>query len=462
MGVFRRSTGLLLASLAFFAACDDDPSSPSGGGTETPLAGGATTIFDATSNAFSTPAPNLEGAAFVRHMEGDAAFEAKFVAAPAPVQGGLGPVFNSNACVACHPRDGRGKPPAPGGTSESMFLRISVPGVNPDGTGAPTPVPGFGTQLFDKALFGVSPMGKMEVVYAESFETFADGEPFSLRTPEYRIDAPYRDLPADVRVSPRVSPAVFGRGLLEAIDEATLLALADASDADGDGISGRPNYVWDYARGVVALGRFGLKASNPTLRQQVAGAYRGDIGVTNPYFDVESSFGTDLWDGAHDEPEIDEATLDVATFYAQTLAVPARRNVDEPNVRRGERLFAQAECSACHVPSLTTGTHPDVAEVSNQVIFAYTDLLLHDMGDGLGDERDDFAATGNEWRTPPLWGIGLTYTVNGHTFFLHDGRARNLIEAVMWHRGEAEASREFVRNLSRSDRRALIAFLESL
>jgi CxxC motif-containing protein (DUF1111 family) len=305
-------------------------------------------------------------------------------------------------------------------------------------------------------------MGKLEVTYVEVVETFADGEPYSLRVPTYWIVDPYRALPGDVRVSPRVAPPVFGRGLLEAIDDASLLALADENDADGDGISGRPNYVWDYATSSVRVGRFGLKASNPSLRQQVAGAYRGDIGVTNPYFPVESSHGTDLWDGVDDEPEIDEATLAVATFYVQTLAVPARRDVGNLTVRRGERLFADAKCTACHVPSLTTGALPDVPEVSNQTIFAYTDLLLHDMGEGLADDRDDFAANGREWRTPPLWGIGLTYTVNGHTFFLHDGRARGFMEAVMWHGGEAEASREFVRQLSRADRKALVAFLESL
>ncbi len=458
----RRSTLLLVVCVTLFSGCDDGPSSPSGSGSVAPLAGGATTIYDATSNAFSTPAPNLDAAGLERHMTGDAAFEAAFVAAPAPVQGGLGPVFNNNSCVACHPRDGRGKPPEGPEDAASMFLRVSIPGINPDGTGSPTPVPGFGTQLFDRALFGVSPMGTMDVSYTESVETFADGEPYYLMVPNYAIASPYTELPADVHMSPRVAPPVFGRGLLEAIEDATLLQLADESDADGDGISGRPNYVWDYAVGAVRVGRFGLKASNPSLRQQVAGAYRGDIGVTNPYFNVESSFGTDLWDGAHDEPEIDEETLAVATFYVQTLAVPARRNVDHPRVRRGEQLFADAKCTACHVPSMTTGDLPGIPEVSNQTIFAYTDLLLHDMGEGLADGRDDFAADGREWRTPPLWGIGLTFTVNGHTFFLHDGRARSLMEAVMWHGGEAGASREFVRNLPAHDRRALIAFLESL
>lgn len=457
----RRILPGTLCVVALLVACDD-PSTPPSGEAKAPLAGGATTVFDATSNAFSKPAPNLSGASLVRHMEGDAAFEAVFVSAPAQVNGGLGPVFNNNACVACHPRDGRGRPPLPVDDAGTMFLRISVPGPAQDGSGAPAPVPGFGTQLFDRALFGVTPMGGFEVTYTESVGTFADGATYSLRVPTYRIVAPYRTLPANVMTSPRAAPPIFGRGLLEAIPEATILALADEADADGDGISGRPNWVWDYAAAQVRLGRFGLKASNPSLQQQVAGAYRGDMGITNPYFLVESSHGTDLWDGLDDDPETDALTLDVTTFYTQTLAVPARRNADDAAVRRGERIFDSARCSGCHVSELRTGVFAGVPEVSNQRIFPYTDMLLHDMGEGLADGREDFAASGREWRTAPLWGIGLTAVVNNHTFLLHDGRARNLLEAVMWHGGEAEFSREYVRHLKTADRRALLAFLESL
>jgi CxxC motif-containing protein (DUF1111 family) len=455
-----RFSFLLAVGLAL-GACDSG-TDPGSDPARTPLAGGATTIFDATSNAFSTPAPNLGAEGLEKHMAGDAAFEAAFVAAPAQVNGGLGPVFNNNACVACHPRDGRGRPPLPGEAAQSVFLRISVQGVADDGSGAPAPVPGFGTQLFDRALFGQTPMGTFGVEYVERQETFADGEPYQLRAPAYRIDAPYQNLPALVFLSPRVAPPVFGRGLLEAIEEATILSRADEADADGDGISGRPNWVWDFARSEVALGRFGLKASNPTVLQQVAGAYRGDIGVTNPYFPVESSHGTSLWDGLDDDPELDAATLDAATFYVQTLAVPARRNANSPLVRRGERLFASARCTSCHLPEVRTGLLPGVPEVSNQLIHPYTDMLLHDMGEGLADGRPDFSADGSEWRTAPLWGIGLTQVVNGHTLFLHDGRARTLMEAVMWHGGEAEFSREAVRHLDATERRALIAFLETL
>jgi len=457
---FLRYIGCAVLLFAF-AACEDGPT-PTSGPPTPPMAGGATTIFDATSNAYSTPAPNLGGEALARHMGGDAAFEAAFVSAPAQVNAGLGPVFNNNACVACHPRDGRGRPPFPGEAAQSMFLRISVPGTANDGSGGPAPVPNFGTQLFDKSIFGLTPMASFEIIYLETAGSFADGEPYLLQSPAYRIVDEYRELPAGLMWSPRVAPPVFGRGLLEAIPEANILARADEADADGDGISGKPNWVWDYATGQTALGRFGLKASNPTLRQQVAGAYRGDMGVTNPHFPVESSYGTDLWDGLDDEPELDEETLGLTTFYVQTLAVPARRNLTDPKVRRGEQLFRQAKCGSCHVSEQRTGSLAGVPEVSNQVIYPYTDLLLHDMGEGLADGRPDFDADGREWKTPPLWGIGLSNVVNGHTLFLHDGRARSLLEAILWHGGEGEASREAVRNMSPEDRRALIAFLESL
>lgn len=447
--------------LATLPGCGDSPSGPDTNETPAP-AGGETTIFEVTSKAFSTPAPNLSVAGLEKHLDGDLAFEAAFVSAPAAVNSGLGPVFNNNACAACHPSDGRGRPPRPGEKPQSMFLRISLPGTNPDGSGGPNPVPGFGTQLFDKSIFGVPPEGEFVISYVEESGSFPDGEMYSLQRPTYEIVNTYQTLPAGVLISPRVAPPVFGRGLLEAIDESTILGFADESDSDGDGISGKPNYVWDYLNGQLTLGRFGLKANNPSLLQQSAGAYNGDIGITSPYFSTESSYGNSQHDGLDDDPEVDQQTLEDVTFYTQTLAVPARRNLEDPQVVRGERLFKQANCSGCHLPEMHTGVLQGVPEVSNQEIAPYTDMLLHDMGDGLADGRSDFLADGNEWRTPPLWGIGLTHLVNGHNLFLHDGRARDLVEAILWHGGEAEESTAFFRNLRKADRDALIAFLQSL
>ncbi len=422
--------------------------------------GGETTTFTSTSNAFSTPAPNLSDEGGVRHREGDKAFGAVFVTAPAPVNPGLGPVFNHNSCESCHPKDGRDAAPGDGEETDTMFLRLSLPGSDPY-TGEAIPVPGYGTQLFTKAIFGTEPEATVTVTYEEETVILpGSGVEVSLRTPSYTVD-PLTDLPGDTLFSPRVGPPVFGRGLLEAIPAHTILAMADEEDADGDGISGRANYVWDAEQEETALGRFGLKANIPNLRLQAATAYHNDIGVTSPIFVEESSAGQIHDDLLFDDPEIDEEILGDATFYIQTLAVPARRNVESPEVQLGQYVFALANCHACHVPVMKTGNFP-IEELANQVIRPYTDMLLHDMGPGLADFRPDFLATGSEWRTSPLWGIGLTKVVNGHTSFLHDGRARNLLEAIMWHGGEAEESRLIVENLSKRELDALLAFLNSL
>ncbi len=425
------------------------------------LSGGAATVFDASSLAFENPIPSLNGEEMDRFLAGDAAFEQVFVTSPAEVGHGLGPVFNQTSCVGCHARDGRGREGF-GDTSPflgSMLMRVSLPGFNPEVPGAPRPVPGFGEQIGDRAVFGVKPEARVEVAYFEETRHFADGQAYAVRIPQYHIYDAYQPLPAGVLTSPRMAPPVFGRGLLEAVPEGDILALADPGD--GDGISGRPNMVYNFRTGRTELGRFGLKANNPDLLQQVASAYHQDMGITSPYFPRESTAGQVQMDDHRDDPEIGPQILEVTTFYIQTLAVPARRNIDDPQVRRGEKLFAAAGCSGCHLPTLRTGSH-EIAALSGQTIHPYTDLLLHDMGEELADGRPDFEADGREWRTPPLWGIGLTATVNGIPAYLHDGRARTLMEATMLHGGEAETAREFVRRLDRSGRDALVAFLQSL
>ena len=219
--------------------------------------------------------------------------------------------------------------------------------------------------------------------------------------------------------------------------------------------------VWDVVEQQKTIGRFGWKAGNPTLLQQTAGAYNQDMGVTNPLFPVDNCVGQIQCDSLADDPEIDMQALRTATFYSQSLGVPARRNADDPKVRNGKIIFSALNCNACHQPAFTTGQH-EFAFLTNQPIHPYTDLLLHDMGEGLADGRSEFDADGHEWRTPPLWGIGLTYTVGGHTRFLHDGRARNLEEAILWHGGESLDSRDAFMRLSKQEREDLIAFLESL
>ncbi len=446
-----RTVALLCLLGGALAACDaatpDEVDEP----TEA-LAGGATTVFEFNSHAFSTPAPNLSPEELERHLEGDFQFEAAFVTAPAELRGGLGPVFNEVACVQCHARDGR--------SIESLLLRISVDGAGPNGE--PVPVPGFGTQIQDRAIFGYAPEAEIGIAYTTRTETLADGTTVTLREPVYQIGASYQPLPAHVLVSPRIARPVFGLGLLEAVSDRTVEQLADRQAADGE-VSGRPNRVWDPIEGRTRIGRFGWKANQPSLLVQNAAAYHGDMGITSPLFSLESSDGQDGHaDGLGDDPEIGQDVLDSVTFYTQTLGVPARRNLDHPDVQRGKRIFLDVGCASCHVPQLQTGTLSGVPAVSDQTIYPYTDLLLHDMGEGLADGRPDFEATGREWRTPPLWGLGLTEVVNGNPQLLHDGRARSLWEAIFWHGGEAAPALERVRTLTTEEHDDLLAFLRSL
>lgn len=441
-------------------SCSEAPIDQTSIDPEVAKSGGETTVYNATSTAYATPAPNLGAVNLDLHTQGDAAFEEAFVSAPSEISSGLGPVFNSFSCVSCHPRDGRGRPPLPGEVLNSMLLRISIPGENSNG--GPNPVPGFGGQYQHRSNFGVKPEGAVKISYNDVVGTYADGEEYTLRTPSYTLTNTYIPLPMSVMTSARVAPPVFGLGLLEAISERTIEALSDPNDRDGDGISGRVNRVFDVESGSLQIGRFGWKANTTTLLRQVATAYSEDIGITNPLLKVESCHGQEQDDKFNDETEITQEVVDVATMYVRTLAVPARRNLNDPINRRGEQLFVEANCGKCHIQEMTTGLLKDVPEVSNQKIRPYTDLLIHDMGEGLSDGRPDYLASPTEWRTPPLWGIGLAQLVNGYTFFLHDGRARTYEEAILWHGGEAERSREFFRKLPKSDREAMVAFLKSL
>jgi CxxC motif-containing protein (DUF1111 family) len=424
----------------------------------TALSGGATTIFDESEEAFGSPAPNLQGDNIERHELGDVAFGLEHIDGPG-INGGLGPIFDNVSCESCHPGDGRGRPPVGAEPFSSMLFRASVSGTGSNG--GPLEVPGFGGQLQMRAVEGYEPEIAAAIVYVEETGTFADGTPFQLRAPTYTLTGSYAPLPAGVLFSPRVAPAVFGLGLLEAVPEQRIVARADPSDRNRDGISGRPNYVWAAVEGRQVLGRFGWKANAPNLIQQTAGAYNGDMGVTTDLFPAEPCEGQHPGCGRH-APELGPVTVADVALYTQTLGVPARRNLQDPIALRGEHVFYAAGCTGCHTPTLRTGALPGVPEVSHQTIHPYTDLLVHDMGPGLADDRPDFQASGSEWRTAPLWGIGLVEIVNKHSNFLHDGRARTLLEAVLWHGGEAKAARDRVTLLPASDRDALIAFLKSL
>lgn len=418
-------------------------------------AGGETTLFTMSNIAYGSPASNLSGGLLKRHLEGDVDFEQVFVTAPAPLNPGLGGVYNNSSCIKCHPSDGRGKllPDNINGFT-SLLIRTSKPGVDVNGGGLG--IEGFGTQLQNHALPGFLPEVTYNVNMEVITETLADGTKVKLRKPVFTITNPYKPLPAGYMLSPRIAPPVFGLGLLEAIPETDILAAADENDLDKDGISGKPNYVWNPYTKKTELGRFGWKANTPTIRIQVAGAYHEDMGITSYVFPKD-----EYDDGLKDDPEISEEILDNVVFYCQTLAVPGARNLNDKQIKRGYKIFRDMDCVKCHIPKQRSLNAP-YAELSNQTFYPFTDMLLHDMGEGLADNRPDFRANGKEWKTRPLWGIGLQQNVNGHTEFLHDGRARNITEAILWHGGEAENAKNQFKKLDTQDREDLLKFLNSL
>jgi CxxC motif-containing protein (DUF1111 family) len=431
------------------------------------LLGGQTTIYDTTPNAFSQPAPGIEREQNLLFFVGNSFFNQNWVMAPSSTEArdGLGPFFNSRSCAGCHFKDGRGRAPVTAGEMPTgLLFRLSIPERGENNANLPDPV--YGGQFQEGAIQDVLPEGSIQIDYTEVPGTFADGRPYTLRQPTYTFtDLNYGAMHPDAMVSPRVASQMIGLGLLEVVPEETLLALADPDDVNGDGISGRSNTVWDLATNQVDIGRFGWKANQPTILQQVAEAFNGDIGITTSFVPSQNCAPAEtvcagIPDGG--VPEMPDDDLLKVVLYSSVLAVPAQRDYDDPQVQRGTEIFAEAQCQSCHLPTLQTGTHPTIPALSDQEIHPYTDLLLHDMGAGLADNRPDFDATGSEWRTPPLWGIGLVETVNGHTNYLHDGRARNLLEAVLWHDGEARASRDAVLGLSQADVDALVAFLRSL
>ena len=427
--------------------------------------GGETTREVAGPNAFSFPAPTLNDDERRAFEIGDSFFTQNWVIAPASTDArdGLGPIFNAQACASCHLRDGRGIPASTGDGGLGLIIRLSVPGES--ATGGPLGHSVYGDQLQDRSILGVPAEAELVISYTEQPGTFADGTPYSLRVPTYDLVAPaHGELPDDLMISPRLAPQVIGMGLLEGIPEDDLLAAADPDDADGDGVSGRPNRVWNPASEQIELGRFGWKANAPTVQAQAAAAFNGDIGITSSLSPAQACTEAQAECGqAPDggEPEVTDERLANVTFYSRTLGVPAMRNVDEPGVGRGAEAFVELGCSSCHTPAHTTGSDA-VAALSEQQIFPYTDLLLHDMGPELADDRPDFAASGSEWRTPPLWGIGLIEVVNGERFLMHDGRARTLEEAILWHGGEATGAREAFRTAPADVRADLLGFLESL
>ncbi|WP_040399530.1 di-heme oxidoreductase family protein [Aquaspirillum serpens] len=432
------------------------------------LSGGETTVHEVGQNAFSLPFANLRGERRTDFAVGNSFFKKNWVQAPASTtaRDGLGPHFIARSCSACHALDGRGAPPVDLGEQPmALLIRLSIPGTPSKHAGV-VPEPTYGDQFNNDAVDGVKPEGKVAIHYQEISGQFADGERYSLRKPTYQLtELGYGSLHPDTMLSPRIAPQVIGLGLLEAIAEKDILKKADPDDRDSDGISGRPNWVWDAPSQKTVLGRFGWKANTGSVAHQTAGAFLGDIGITNKWNPQEACTAKQddcVAAPSGGKPEISDDLLRKVVFYSQTLAPPARRDVTSPQVLRGKQLFNEMKCATCHTPSYRTGALKGLPEAAFQTIHPYTDLLLHDMGEGLADGRPDFQASGREWKTPPLWGIGLFSDVNGHTFYLHDGRARSLSEAILWHGGEAEAAKQRFVQAKKAERDALLAFLNSL
>ncbi len=438
---------------------------------ETPLTaqlGGDTSRPLATSEAFTFVAANANPDTRAKFSAGNTIFVQSWGLVglgPADADG-LGPVFNRTACSNCHMNNGRGRAPTgPDQELQSMLVRISIPGQDPENN-RPTPVPGYGDQIQDRAIAGVPAEARIRIHWQERSGRFDDGTAYALRTPRIEVsELAFGPLPGDTMLSARVANPLLGLGLLEMIPVETLQRLADPNDRDNDGISGRVNVVFNPRDGDMAVGRFGWKANAPNLTSQNAAAAHGDMGITSPLFPTDNCPDVQvacLAAATHDGIEMSADTLRSLNIYTRWLAVPQQRGAGRPEVRNGFEIFKAFGCAGCHLPTLTTGTDPRAPDLSNQVIHPFTDLLLHDMGAGLADGRPDFLAGGREWRTPPLWGIGLTAKVSGHTEFLHDGRARSLEEAILWHGGEAQASRDRFTASDAGKRAALLAFLNSL
>ncbi len=411
---------------------------------------------------FNRPIVGLDDAETKRFRAGSGLFRQAWVIGPslehAEVEG-LGPLYNRLSCIACHVKNGRGAAPGDeGGALRATVVRLSLPGV--DAHGGPAPHPAYGGQLNPEGVPGVPGEGRAIVDY-EIFETtLGDGVKIPMRHPRLSFrDLAYGPLGAETKISARLAPPLFGLGLLEAVPDEVILGRRGQS-------KGRPNYVWDVERGVRALGRFGLKANQPSLKQQIAAAFAEDIGVSSSLFPGENCTAAEtacLETGKREKPqELTETQLAATLEYVRGLAPPARRNIDDAGVRLGEKLFAALGCAACHSETLNLGAFAPNPALSGAAIHPYTDLLLHDMGDGLADGRDDFEAGARDWRTPPLWGLGLTGKFGDGANFLHDGRARTLSEAILWHGGEAQAAEQAFRELSGPEREALLAFLNSL
>jgi CxxC motif-containing protein (DUF1111 family) len=445
-------------------------------GLDQTLSAGNFTVWRFDAQAYLQPVPGFPLKQLQLFERGRHHFDKKWAAISSlQFEWGLGPTFIAKSCAECHAAGGRGHPPASADEQlVSMLVRLSIPGE--DEHGGPKPDPNYGDQLQNFGLSGpfpdfayhtapVPPEAALYLDWEQSVAEFADGERVRLRKPKLRIEKlAFGPLGEGAMTSVRIAQPVFGLGLLEAVPEETILAIARRQREQG--FNGRPNYVWDAINKRTTLGRFGWKANQPSIKQQIATAALGDMGLTSPLYRDQNCPPVQHLCSIQtpgNDPELVTTDWEELEFWTLGLGVPAHRNANDPRVQRGAALFEQAKCAVCHQPEMKTGEKfALLPPLANQTFHAYTDLLLHDMGEGLADNRPDFKAGGRDWRTQPLWGLGLSGTVNGSSELLHDGRARNVTEAILWHGGEAVVSRDTFVKMPKDDREALLKFLDSI
>lgn len=402
-------------------------------------------------------------------------FRDPWVTAPSTTKDrdGLGPLFNARSCIACHQAGSRAPmPPVGESVPTALIIRLGFtrPNMNHEHNS-------YGGQVQPQAIrFGqrdhanaLNAEAWLNLSYESVQGQFDDGEAYELQKPHYELTRlAYGDLPEYALPSPRYSPNIFGAGLLDAISEQDLLAQEDSNDKNRDGISAKYNRVTNVKTGNKQLGRFGLKAKHPNLAQQVAAAFRDDIGISNSFFPKDSCSEQQIICNQASEisndgnVEIPDKLLDLVITFNRLLGVPPARKLSDIKTQQGQQLFSELGCNQCHTPSYVTDKDYVDASLANQTIWPYTDLALHDMGEGLADNVYEFDASGTEWKTPPLWGIGLQKTITGQQRFLHDGRARSISEAILWHGGEAEPAQKAFKALSKIQRDALIKFVNSI
>ncbi len=471
-----KSISALVVALALMS-CDDegldvlDIEVPEGYA----LSAGTSTIFMNSSKAYDSEAEWVTGALASRFTRGDRLYDDMRTSSN-DYGGGLGPVYAGYSCGSCHGNAGRTKPAlwSDGGSGPYGFSAMLVYVTRKNGAFFKD----YGRVIHDQAIYGVSAEGKLKVEWRYESGSFPDGETYELACPSYTITDWYADEidPDDLFCTVRIPLRHVGMGQIMSLDPVEIEALASRSNYPEYGISGRCNYVTE--RGVLSLGVSGNKAQHADLTVELG--FSSDMGVTNSRYPEEICEGQiqinqgSMMGLLYDKLDVSTEDMENVDLYMQSLGVPARRNVNDPEVKLGERMFYEAKCHLCHVTTLHTRPRGSVLLngtqlpwLGNQTIHPYSDFLLHDMGSeimgvGLNDNYVSGLARGNEWRTTPLWGIGLQEKVNGHTCFLHDGRARNFVEAIMWHGGEGEASRNLFKAMTKERRDALVKFLESL